>query len=122
MSTAEAIVHAALAAATPLTALVSTRIYALNAAQASTMPCVVYARTATSAFPVLTGDSKWSRATITVESMDEGSGSWADVRAIADAVRDALATVAVFQGQQDSADPERELIGISQVYGVIEEV
>lgn len=82
---AEIQLRALLVASAPVTALVGTRVSADRAEQGAAMPFLVFARTGTQPVQFLDGSVPLSQASIDVQC-------WAETRAGADALADAVTT------------------------------
>ena len=109
--TAETRLYEILTAHSPLTALVSTRIYPDAMPANTTYPAIVFSRSSTEPIVMLSGSADGELATLTIEAWSPTRSASADV---ADAVQAALQ---VELESIDTAvslyDPELDLHGIS---------
>jgi len=119
VSSAEATVHAALAAASGLTALVGTRIYQEQEPQAAELPYLVFHRIATTPYGTMAGDTGSARVTVQVDVL---ASTVSSLKALTVQVRKAMQTAASFQDQNDDPEPERGLYRSSLDFYVHEEV
>ena len=116
----EAVIYAALSGHAPLTALVAARIYPVTLPEDCIYPAVVYQLADRQYLRTLCGDAGASLNSVAVDSY---APTYSEARAVADAVRAALAAVpgCSVGSESDQHEPDMDLHQVAALFSLFHE-